>query len=263
MAMKAPFSFSGYYKKYRYFVFALLGVFLLYTVVDIALIMMDINKLSKGYIEVRVDQESGLADYEWSAKRPARWVALKAVAPLAVRAIIISEDGPFYMHPGYDLEQIKIAVGEAFSNGGRVRGASTITQQVIKNLYLTRSKSLWRKLKELPLAIYMDRVLSKNRILEIYLNIIEYGPGLYGIKPAAYHYFAKSPGELDAKEGAFLAMLLPNPKKNSSSFKKRATTVYARRVMKTILYRMATLGYIRRDEALNFASSKFSWENEK
>jgi membrane peptidoglycan carboxypeptidase len=142
--------------------------------------------------------------------RPTGWVPLSAISRVASGAVIVSEDWAFYSHPGYDLGQIREAIEHDLEKGEFARGASTITQQVVRNVFLDKEKTLWRKAKELVLAVRLDRKVSKNRILEIYLNIAEWGPGFHGIGAASRYYFDKHPSELTAREGAFLAMLLPS-----------------------------------------------------
>ena len=176
--------------------------------------------------------------------RPSGWVPLGDISRPAVGAILISEDWAFYQHNGFDAQQIKESLEKNLREGRYARGASTITQQVVRNIYLEREKNLWRKLRELFLALRLEKELKKGRILEIYLNIAEWGEGIYGVRAAARHYFAKSPSELSAKEGAFLAMLLPNPQKYSVSFRKRRLTRYATRTIGSILRKMAQAGYL-------------------
>jgi monofunctional biosynthetic peptidoglycan transglycosylase len=118
------------------------------------------------------------------------------------------------------------------------RGGSTITQQLIKNAFFSSDKSLIRKLKEAILAHRLEEVMSKKEILEKYLNTIEFGPNIYGIKPAAQHYFNKSPADLNLLESSFLAFLLPNPKGYYQSFKKRQLTPFARKMVLLISKRL-------------------------
>ena len=155
-------------------------------------------------------------------------------------AILISEDWAFYSHPGYDESQIREAIEESIESGKLKRGASTITQQVVKNVYLSQEKSIIRKIREIWLATKIEKVLGKKRIFEIYLNIAEWGEGVFGIRDASRRYFNKSPSELSAKEGAFLAMLLPSPKKYSVSYRKKTLTRYARRIIHSILNKMVS-----------------------
>ena len=140
-----------------------------------------------------------------------RWVALEDVAPVLANSVIMSEDGQFCFHHGVDLGELKGVVDDALA-GAATRGASTITMQTVKNLFLwTRPATTLRKVVELPLAVYVDAVLSKRRIMEIYLNIAEWGPGIYGIEAAARHHFGVSAKNLTRRQAALLAVTLPNP----------------------------------------------------
>jgi hypothetical protein len=146
------------------------------------------------------------------------FVPLAEVPPLFVRTLLLAEDAGFFGHQGLDLSELAVAAATNWARGSAARGGSTISQQLAKNLFLTREKTLGRKLQELALTLLLESSLGKNRILEIYLNIIEWGPGLYGLKPAARHYFDKEPRELSPKEMAFLVALIPGPIKYQSSF---------------------------------------------
>jgi membrane peptidoglycan carboxypeptidase len=110
-----------------------------------------------------------------------------------------------------DVAEIRAAWADNAERGGIARGGSTITQQLVKNLFLSREKSYGRKMEEAALALLVDAALPKRRILEIYLNVIEWGPGLYGLGPASAHYFGKRPSELTPKEIVFLVCLIPSP----------------------------------------------------
>lgn len=140
-----------------------------------------------------------------------RWVSIDDVAPVLARSVIMSEDGQFCFHRGVDLGELKGVVDDALA-GEATRGASTITMQTVKNLYLwQRPLGTVRKVIELPLAVYFDAVLSKRRIMEIYLNIAEWGPGVYGIEAAAQHHFGVPAKRLSRRQAALLAVTLPNP----------------------------------------------------
>lgn len=127
------------------------------------------------------------------------------------RAVIAAEDGAFYDHGGVDWAEIGIVVREA-SQGGRMRGASTLTQQLVKNLFLTTSRSPVRKLLELTLVFPAEAILSKDRMLEIYLNNIEWGPGVWGAEAASLHHYGKSASQLSKQEAARLAACIPAPR---------------------------------------------------
>ncbi|MGZ3708637.1 MAG: transglycosylase domain-containing protein, partial [Bdellovibrionota bacterium] len=194
--------------------------------------------------------------------RPATWVSVKQISRAAVGAILVSEDWAFYQHKGYDPNQIREALRKDWDEGRFARGASTITQQVVKNVFLERDKSLWRKLRELLLAVRLEESVGKQRILETYLNIAEWGEGIFGIERAAQHYFHKEPSELTAKEGAFLAMLLPSPKRYSQSYRKHQLTDYARSTIEAILEKMNRARYLSEDELHMAASAPLPFEDQ-
>ena len=146
------------------------------------------------------------------------FIARADLPPLFVETLLLGEDAAFFSHPGLDLTELPQALTTNWTHATAARGASTITQQLAKNLFLSREKSLHRKLKELALAFLLESTLGKDRILEIYLNVIEWGPGLYGLRPAARHYFGKEPRDLTPKEMAFLVALIPGPLKYQRSF---------------------------------------------
>lgn len=140
-----------------------------------------------------------------------RWVSIDDVSPVLANSVIMSEDGQFCFHRGVDLGELRGVVDDALA-GEATRGASTITMQTVKNLFLwSRPLGSVRKVVELPLAVYFDAVMSKRRIMEIYLNIAEWGPGIYGIEAAAQHHFGVSAKQLSRRQAALLAVSLPNP----------------------------------------------------
>jgi monofunctional biosynthetic peptidoglycan transglycosylase len=187
-------------------------------------------------------------------------VNLGEVSRSAVGAVIVSEDWAFYSHEGYDAKQIREAIKEDLEQGKFARGASTITQQVVKNVFLERDKNIWRKIKELYLAVQLEKSVGKKRILETYLNIAEWGEGVFGIRAAAQVYFQKHPSQLTAKEGAFLAMLLPSPKRYSQSFRAKQLTPYARRIIYSVLDKMTRAQYITSEEKSAELATPLSWE---
>ena len=134
-------------------------------------------------------------------------------------AVIVGEDANFYQHEGIDVKAIKNAIKYDLEKKSFARGASTITQQTAKNLFLTREKTLVRKLEEIILAKRIERELTKGRILELYLNIVELGPMVYGIGHGARYYFDKPASDLTPRECAFLAAMLPGPKKTYNPYK--------------------------------------------
>jgi monofunctional biosynthetic peptidoglycan transglycosylase len=141
-----------------------------------------------------------------------RWVSSAAISIDLKKAVLVSEDLSFFNHRGFDPHEIRIAAREALE-GKRVRGASTITQQLAKNLWLTPSRSPTRKMREIVLTRQLEKHLSKRRILEIYLNVVEFGPGIYGAEAAARHYYGVGAADLGPEQAAYLAASLPRPSK--------------------------------------------------
>ncbi|MDI7864858.1 monofunctional biosynthetic peptidoglycan transglycosylase [Rhizobiaceae bacterium n13] len=139
-----------------------------------------------------------------------QWVDFEAISPNLVQAVMMSEDGQYCFHDGVDWGQMRGVVEDAL-DGEATRGASTIPMQTVKNLFLWNGRSFVRKGLELPLAMTADFVWPKRRLMEIYLNIAEWGPGIYGIEAAAQHHFKTSADKLTRRQSALLAAALPNP----------------------------------------------------
>lgn len=152
-------------------------------------------------------------------KKPG-YVRYNSLPKHLVGALIAAEDGSFYLHQGFDFEEMKNAFEKSMDAGRWVRGGSTITQQLAKNLYLTKEKSLVRKAKELILARNIEKKLTKSQIIEKYFNVVEFGPNIFGISKASYHYFGKSPSLLTPAEAAYLVSLLPSPVRYSAAYRR-------------------------------------------
>src|SRR5437867_5472996 len=144
-----------------------------------------------------------------------RWVPYERISPFLRRAVLIAEDDAFFSHGGLDWDQLGEAARQNLKKGRVVRGGSTITQQLAKNLYLGEERTWLRKLKEIILAVRLERALSKRRILELYLNLIEWGDGIYGAEAAARRYFDVSASELSARQALLLAAVIINPRRYS------------------------------------------------
>lgn len=140
-----------------------------------------------------------------------RWVPISAVSPMLIKAVLIGEDDKFYQHEGFDYEALEQAFEKNLKQGRFAAGASTISQQLTKNLFLSPEKSLTRKAKEAILTWRMENTLSKRRILELYVNVAEWGDGIFGVEAASRHYFHKPASQLSSMEAARLAAVLPNP----------------------------------------------------
>jgi len=176
----------------------------------------EIERLRRDFVhEVRLPSgERQLVDVSPSSPD---FVPLRDVPPLLVQTLLLGEDAGFFGHGGIDLSELPSAILTNWSRGEPARGASTITQQLAKNLFLSRDKRLGRKLQEAALALLLESALGKERILEIYMNVIEWGPGVYGLRPAAHRYFARDPEELAPAQMALLVALIPGPVKYQRS----------------------------------------------
>jgi monofunctional biosynthetic peptidoglycan transglycosylase len=186
-----------------------------------------------------------LRDKEYRSKnirapRQQIWVAYGAISDNLKKAILINEDAGFFSHRGVDLDELKAALKKDWDTLSFSRGGSTITMQLAKNLYLNPSKNPLRKLREIVIARQLERSLSKQRIFEIYLNVVEFGRNVYGAEAAARFYFGKSAATLDPLESATLAALLPSPRNA------RERSIMNRRNL--ILGRLAGVGYLTNDE---------------
>ncbi|PWK76381.1 monofunctional biosynthetic peptidoglycan transglycosylase [Aminobacter sp. AP02] len=168
-----------------------------------------------------------------------QWVPLDDIAPVMAHSVIMSEDGQFCSHRGVDLGELRGVISDALE-GEPTRGASTIPMQTVKNLYLWNGRSFLRKVVELPLAVYFDALMPKRRIMEIYLNIAEWGPNIYGIEAASQHYFGKPASQLSRRQAALLAVTLPNPAARNPAKPgpglKRLASVIERRAAKAGAY---------------------------
>jgi monofunctional glycosyltransferase len=167
------------------------------------------------------------------------WVSLDDMSPNLARAVITSEDARFCEHHGVDWVEVQGVVEDAFDDDeGPIRGASTIPMQTAKNLFLWDGRFAIRKALELPIAMWMDLVWSKRRMMEVYLNIVEWAPGVYGAEAAARHHFKKPAAKLTRREAALLAAVLPNPIKRQAGKPSKRVNSAANR----ILARMAGMG---------------------
>jgi len=160
-----------------------------------------------------------------------KWVSYSQISPYLVKAVLIAEDDKFWSHQGFDFDAMQKALKKDIKIKKFKFGGSTISQQLAKNLYLSPSRNPLRKLKEAVLTFRIERSLSKKRILELYLNVAEWGEGIFGIETASLHYYEKSASALNPEEAARLAVILPNPRRyridgSSQYVEKRAKIIY-------------------------------------
>jgi monofunctional glycosyltransferase len=177
------------------------------TLPDVRALASD-NPESTAFIELRAAQA------RMQGREPRlihRWVPYRNISPELKRAVLMAEDGAFWRHEGIDFDQLQESIELNWARGQLLRGGSTITQQLAKNLYLSPSRNPIRKVREWIIARRLEAELKKTRILELYLNLIEWGDGVYGAEAAARTYFHTSAAALDAREAALLAAAIINP----------------------------------------------------
>ncbi|MFA6259855.1 MAG: monofunctional biosynthetic peptidoglycan transglycosylase [Bacteroidia bacterium] len=154
---------------------------------------------------------------QWRDDKPLKlhkdWCSIEYVSEKFCLAVITAEDVKFIRHYGFDFEQIRNSVERSFKRGKKPRGASTISQQTAKNLFFTPKRSWIRKIPEVGITLCLELLWTKKRILEVYINIIEMGDGIYGVEAASQHYFKKSSSRLTSHESALIAACLPNPRR--------------------------------------------------
>ena len=192
------------------------------------------NPKTTAFMELRAREARARGE---QPRRVQRWVSYGRLSPQLVRAVLVTEDSAFWKHDGLDYQQIKESMEVNLERFEFARGASTITQQLAKNLYLSPSKNPIRKLRELIIARRLEAELPKQRILEIYLNVIEWGDGIYGAEAAARTYFRKSAAQLNSFESALLAAAIANPRGMNPG----SPTARLRRRQQMVLRRMGAV----------------------
>ena len=217
-------------------VIAGIGFYLYYTLPDVSELKQK-NPKTTALMELR-DEE--YKNKNIRSQRQQIWLAYGAVSDHLKKAVLISEDAAFFSHKGVDLNELTAALKRDWETWSFARGGSTITMQLAKNLYLSPSKNPLRKVKELIIAWQLEQKLSKRRIFEIYLNVVEFGRNIYGAEAASRFYFDKSAARLDPLEAATLAALLPSPRNS------RERNLLKRR--NVILGRLASVGYLSNEE---------------
>lgn len=184
-----------------------LYLFILISMPDVEA-LKDSNPETTALIEERKDGAKG-AGKKFVVRQ--RWVTFNQIPDLLKKAVRISEDAGFYLHDGIDLEELEESIKKNWEEGRFARGGSTITQQLAKNLYLSTDKSIWRKIREYFIASKLEDALSKNRIFHLYLNLIEFGPGIFGVESASRYYFGTPVSLMSSDEMIRLTAIIPRP----------------------------------------------------
>jgi monofunctional biosynthetic peptidoglycan transglycosylase len=215
-----------------------IALFLLY--LGSFFIFPDVSSLSKKNPDLTAFMKYRISQWEEEGKKKRldrHWVPYNRISPTLVKAVIISEDAKFWKHEGFDFEAIHNAAKKDIKERTFKLGASTITQQLAKNLYLSPSKNPVRKIKEAILTWRIERTLSKQRILELYLNSIEWGDAIFGIGAASHHYYRTSAADLTARQAATLAAVLPNPIRYNPTSQQRFVVKRSEMIYKILVRR--------------------------
>ncbi len=179
-----------------------------------------------------------------------QYVRLGSVSNYVQKAVVVTEDSAFWQHHGFDFQEMQNSFKKNLEKGRFARGGSTITQQLAKNMFLTKDKTLSRKALEAIITVRLEEVLTKREILERYFNVVQFGKDIFGIQQAAHFYFKKNPSDLDVIESAFLVFLLPNPEVYSKSFYKKKLTAFASKRLEQIISRLYHFDRITQSEYL-------------
>lgn len=227
----------------------LLALFALDAVLFLALYLMLPNTalLKTGVTLTRLSSDKKQFSFVAGPKNR-KYVTLNQIPRALPLAVLMLEDSRFYQHRGFDLDELSDAIFDSLKYGKRLRGASTISQQLVKNLYLSSDRSFRRKFVEALITIKLEQTLSKRKILELYLNSIDWGRGTFGIYDAAWVYFKKRPQDLSVKEIAFLAAIIPNPARFGRVEAGQLPKRFVRRQISRVLQRLHRAGHISLEE---------------
>ena len=203
--------------------------------------MADLRRFQFPFTHSVLEPDGSEAELQTGPGTP-EWTFIEDMSPYFVHAVLVHEDAGFFNHHGFSEMHIRSALIRNLQEGRYVVGASTITMQLVKNVFLHREKTLARKIQEVLLTWWIERVMPKRDVLELYLNVIEYGPSVYGIRRGARHYFNRLPAQLSPAEGIFLSTILPNPKRYHAYFERGALTPSWTEQMRKQLVRLRERG---------------------
>jgi hypothetical protein len=206
---------------------------------------IDFERLRKTF-ETHFEMPDGEVLVNVTGPESTRWTPFDQVAPLLPIAIVTQEDGGFWNHKGISLLHLRGSLVTNVEKGRFARGGSTLTMQLARNVFLNRHKTLSRKLEEVIVAWLLERTFTKQELMELYVNVVEFGPKLFGIGDAAAYYFAKSPAELTPTEVAFIVRLLPNPRRFHEQFEKGEVKDFYAASMMRLLGLLTERGYLPR-----------------
>lgn len=208
----------------------------------------DLQKMGEAVVHRRLEIKS----------KHYKWVKIKDVSRELLFSIVLSEDATFFEHSGFNLDAMIDSLAENIKERRSAYGASTISQQIAKNLFLTNEKTILRKLQEAIVTNKLESRFSKNELLEIYLNVAEFGPDIFGVNAAARHFFKQAPSELNAAQGAFLAQMLPSPRRHYFQiFENKNLTRAKRRRIDRLLRDMLYQEYITEKQYRDYLKYRY------
>ncbi|HYX36128.1 MAG TPA: biosynthetic peptidoglycan transglycosylase [Oligoflexus sp.] len=231
------------FKRFPRNIFAALLAILVLGLLTLACMTPPVWQLKQGSVSVVRWPKSGPQTFEVGPGRES-WVSIHNVSRHVINAIVVAEDARFYEHPGLDFKEIRSSIAFNMEQKRYARGASTITQQVVKMVFLGPEKSIFRKFREALGALVLDWILGKDDILEWYINLVEFGDGVFGIKSAADHFFETTPELLTIQDGAHLALVLPSPNRFSRGLRQKHLTEFGHRRYAQIIEEMYKLNFI-------------------
>jgi len=211
-------------------------------------------EVPEGKDEIKVIQRTTGPDTD-------RWTPLAEMPALLPAAVTAQEDGGFYRHPGVSVFHLRGSLIRNLKSGRFARGGSTLTMQLARNLFLNRRKTLSRKLEEVVLTWLLESEFSKDELIQLYLNVVEFGPGIYGIRDAAEHYFKKPPWALEPVEVAFIVRLLPAPRRYYGQFRRGKLSPYYVKWIDKLLARLVERGHLSQ-AAYDAAEPEMLWQIE-
>jgi hypothetical protein len=204
-------------------------------------VIADLSRFGKPFIHTVTEPDGTEFEME-TGPGTENWTPIEAMSPYFIYAVMVHEDPQFFNHHGFSPLNIRNAVVRDLKERRYAVGASTISMQLVKNVFLHREKTMARKIQEVLLTWWTERVMEKRDILELYLNVIEYGPSVYGIRNAAKHYWNRLPSELSPAESVFLANILPNPKKFHTYYERHGLSASFANGLKRFLQRLGDRG---------------------
>lgn len=248
-----------WFRNFRCFIGSIVIVFTLILILAITIFTLTLPNVEEtSFKQLKEIAKQKVISRLSDKKNYYKWTKIATVNRDYLYTIVMAEDSNFFTHTGINYDAIVDAMAHNYKSDSYSYGASTITQQVAKNLYLSNNKSFIRKLQEFVITKRLEKKFSKNQILEIYFNLAEFGPDIYGIRAASYKIFNKNPKDINAAEGAFISLLLPSPRRYYYSIvQNHNITKKQKRKIKRVLNDMRFMEYISHQQYKKYLKYKY------